>query len=120
MRLLLDSCVWGKAQAELVAAGHDVVWVGDWPADPGDLAILERACDEDRVVVTLDRDFGELAVARGVPRRGIIRLVNFSARSQAAACIELLERYGKELAVGGIVTAQPGHARVRTADSEEP
>ena len=36
MRLLLDSCVWGKAVAELQAAGHDAIWAGDWPEDPGD------------------------------------------------------------------------------------
>lgn len=31
MKLLLDSCVWGKARKELEMAGHDVVWTGDWP-----------------------------------------------------------------------------------------
>jgi hypothetical protein len=30
MKLLLDSCVWGGALAELQAAGHDVVWAGQW------------------------------------------------------------------------------------------
>lgn len=34
MKLLLDSCVWGGAVAELQTAGHDVVWSGDWEDDP--------------------------------------------------------------------------------------
>ena len=40
MKILLDSCVWGKARGELGSAGHDVVWAGNWPKDPGDEEIL--------------------------------------------------------------------------------
>jgi hypothetical protein len=36
MRVLLDTCVWGGAVADLVADGHDVEWVGSWERDPGD------------------------------------------------------------------------------------
>ena len=46
MRLLLDSCVWGKSRTKLEAAGHDVVAVADWPVDPGDEEILEFAQKE--------------------------------------------------------------------------
>ena len=36
MKLLLDTCVWGGARRELVAAGHDVVWSGEYgPKTPG-------------------------------------------------------------------------------------
>ncbi len=55
MRLLLDSCVWGRARPEIEAGGHDVVWAGDWPEDPGDDEILARAHAEGRVLVTLDK-----------------------------------------------------------------
>ena len=40
MRLLLDTCVWGGAKADLEAAGYDVVWCGEWEQDPGDEEIL--------------------------------------------------------------------------------
>ena len=43
MKLLLDTCVWGKAQQALAEAGHDVEWAGDWEEDPGDEEILARA-----------------------------------------------------------------------------
>jgi len=36
MKILLDTCVWGGARKDLEAVGHDVVWTGDWPKDPGD------------------------------------------------------------------------------------
>jgi predicted nuclease of predicted toxin-antitoxin system len=43
MKLLLNTCVWGKACLDLEAAGHDVIWAGDWLEDPGDEEILNRA-----------------------------------------------------------------------------
>ncbi len=42
MKLLLDTCVWGGAIKTLEAAGHDVVWTGHWPEDPGDEEILDK------------------------------------------------------------------------------
>ena len=49
--------------SELIAAGHDVVTVADiWSDDPGDETILAYAHSEGRVVVTRDKDFGELAI----------------------------------------------------------
>lgn len=40
MRGLLDTCVWGGARQVLEAAGHEVIWSGDWPEDPGRKAKL--------------------------------------------------------------------------------
>ena len=113
MKLLLDTCVWGGARHELEAAGHDVVWTGTWPVDPGDEAILDHAHREERILVTLDKDFGELTIVRGIPHSGIVRLVNLSARRQAAVCQLALERYGDALQSGAIVTAEPNRLRVR-------
>lgn len=116
MKVLLDTCVWGKAAEELRAAGHDVVWSGDWDEDPGDREILERAHAGKRVLVTLDKEFGELAVARGQLHHGIVRVVNISARRQASAILHVLEKYGAELLSGAIVTVDPGRVRIRPAD----
>ena len=71
MKLLLDTCVWGGASQELEAAGHDVLWAGEWTEDPGDEEILARAHSEERILVTLDKDFGELAIVHRMPHSGI-------------------------------------------------
>lgn len=115
MKLLLDTCVWGGAVKELIAAGHDVVWTGGWAEDPGDEEILARAHTEERILVTLDKDFGEIAVARGSPHHGILRMVGFSARQQGRACSEVIARHGAELLAGAIVTAERGRIRIRTS-----
>jgi predicted nuclease of predicted toxin-antitoxin system len=113
VKVLLDACVWGGAREELETRGHEVVWAGDWDEDPGDEEILNRACAEGHVLVTIDKDFGELAVVRGVRHAGIIRLVGFTARRQAAVGAEILQRHGTELSAGALVTVSPGRVRVR-------
>lgn len=113
MKLLLDSCVWGGAVERLRAAGHDVAWSGDWPADPGDEEILARAFAERRVLVTLDKDFGELAILRGLPHAGILRLVGLSVLQHAEVTLQVIGTHGADLAAGAIVTAEAGRLRLR-------
>ena len=66
MKLLLDACVWGGAKKFLEGHGHDVAWAGEWLGDPGDREILNRAHAEHRILVTLDKDFGEIAILEGM------------------------------------------------------
>lgn len=115
MRVLLDTCLSPLAKEQLEAAGHDVVWAGDWDDDPGDEEILARAHKDGRALATLDKDFAELGVLRQVPHAGLIRLVNFRASQQGALLVEILGRHADELAHGAIITAEPGRIRVRQA-----
>ena len=119
MKLLLDACVWGGARRELESAGHDVVWAGDWTEDPGDEEILERAHREGRILVTLDKDFGELAIVYGIPHSGIIRLVNLGSMQQGLACLRVIELHRDELTPGTIITAEPNRIRIRLPYAEE-
>lgn len=65
-RLLADENVPGAVVAALQQQRHDVAWIHeDAPGSP-DPAVLERAQREGRVVVTFDKDFGELAFRRGL------------------------------------------------------
>jgi predicted nuclease of predicted toxin-antitoxin system len=114
VKLLLDACVWGGAKETLIGLGHDVTWAGDWTNDPGDEAVLAAANSEGRVLVTLDKDFGELAVVREQPHQGIVRLVGISARRQGTTCQAVLVRYGAELVRGAVITAEPTRFRVRS------
>lgn len=113
MKVLLDTCVWGGVRKALSDAGHDVVWAGDWTTDPGDEEILHRAHQEMRVLVTLDKDFGELAIVRGLPHSGLIRLVNLSTADQASISMVVLAKYGRELGAGAIITVEAARVRVR-------
>lgn len=113
MRLLLDSSVWGNARGELEAAGHDVVWVGDWPSDPGDEEILATAYREGRVLIPLDADFGELAVRDRRPHAGILRLVGIATMAQTAIILQVIATSGGDLLAGALITATPRRIRMR-------
>ncbi|CAA9389623.1 MAG: hypothetical protein AVDCRST_MAG64-1233 [uncultured Phycisphaerae bacterium] len=113
MRVLLDSCVSGRAADVLRQAGHDVVWSGDWPSDPGDGQILRAAASDSRVLVIIDKDFGELVIVQGFAHAGLIRLVGFRAGEQGEAVVRLLSTYESDLAAGAILTAEPWRVRIR-------
>jgi predicted nuclease of predicted toxin-antitoxin system len=113
MKILLDSCVSAILRPPFQAAGHDVVWVGDWSRDPGDVEILAFAHREQRIVITLDKDFGALAIRDKQPHSGIIRLVNLSLRNQPSVCEQILSKHGETLLTGAIITADQRRLRIR-------
>jgi predicted nuclease of predicted toxin-antitoxin system len=113
VNILVDTCVAGSAAPALREAGHVVESVTDWPADPGDAAILAHAASHEQIVLTLDKDFGELAIVRGLPHAGIIRLVDCPASQQGQRAVAVLAMYADDLGHGAIVTAEPGRTRVR-------
>lgn len=119
MKVLLDTCVAGGVRDALQDAGHEVDWVGEWEQDPGDDAILAHAFHEEQVLVTLDKDFGELVFHRRLQHGGIVRLVGFAAAIQGPTCRQILDDYGDELNGGAIVTAEPGRVRVRSPNADE-
>lgn len=69
---------------ELRQRGHDVVWARTDMSGAFDEEILERAQEEDRIVLTHDKDFGDLAYHWGLPATcGVVlfRLKTPSSRS---------------------------------------
>ncbi len=65
MRILADENFPGDAVEALRQQGYDVVWVRTDAPGSSDHVILARAQAENRVIVTLDKDFGELAFRVG-------------------------------------------------------
>jgi predicted nuclease of predicted toxin-antitoxin system len=86
------------------------------PAIGPKIRVLAKAHDEGRILVTLDKDFGELAVVKGKPHSGILRLVNLSAKQQGSVCLRVVETYGQLLQSGAIITVEPGRIRIRPPD----
>lgn len=77
--------------------GHDVVWIREAAPGSGDTEVLERAQEEDRILITFDKDFGELAFKRGLPAScGVIlfRISMPSADYVAEASVKALKQRG--------------------------
>ncbi len=70
----------------LRGAGHEVAWIRTDSPGADDVAVLARAVAENRVLITFDKDFGELAFQQKLPATcGIILLRITAASSQEAA-----------------------------------
>ena len=115
MKVLLDTCIWGGVKHVLIEAGHDVIWTGDWAHDPGDEEILAYAYGENRVLITQDKDFGELAIVRGNPHCGIIRISGYAGREQGNICSYILQAYRKDIEGCAIITVNRNRVRIRPA-----
>lgn len=73
MRFLLDQSADARLVPYLRSLGHDATRVGqDNPAGIPDTTVLEIAVAEDRVLITDDKDFGELIFRRSVPHQGVL------------------------------------------------
>lgn len=116
MKVLLDSCLSGLLKQALEAGGHAVEWAGSWPKDPGDEEILLHAYNNKQILITLDKDFGELAVVYDRSHCGIVRLVNMSIQTQITTCRHVLEYHHQDLRQGAIITAERGRLRIRSPE----
>jgi predicted nuclease of predicted toxin-antitoxin system len=83
LRILANENVPGEAINALRRLGHDVVWTRIHAPGSPDEAVLAQAQAEDRIVVTFDKDFGELAFRRGLPSSSGIILFRVTTQSPA-------------------------------------
>ena len=63
----MDRCAGRRLAGWLQGEGHDVLEARTLGADPGDRALLELAASENRVLITIDTDFGELVYLHDPP-----------------------------------------------------
>lgn len=77
--------------------------------------ILAWAASEERVTVTVDKDFGELAVALGIPHHGIVRLPDVPATARQRLMKQVITQHESDLGNRAIVTVQRGRIRARRA-----
>lgn len=67
MRLLANENFPADAVKALRQAGHDVIWIRTDAPGSHDADILARAVAEHRILITFDKDFGELAFRSKLP-----------------------------------------------------
>lgn len=114
MKFLLDVCVSSRSlQAFLAGRGHDVVSALSMNPVVSDEELLDIALREDRVLITQDKDFGELVFVRKFPHGPIVRIVELTNDQQIQALGELLEQHTTALAGPVIVTVTRGRMRIR-------
>ena len=114
MRFLLDVCASSRRmQATLAGLGHDVVSALEYDPRASDEALLAWATSEERVLITEDKDFGELVFVRRLPHPCIIRFVEMTVAEKVSAMENLLEREEDAMRQRTIIVVTKSRVRIR-------
>jgi predicted nuclease of predicted toxin-antitoxin system len=95
VRIVVDTCGGRGLVRWLRAEGHDVRSIEEEQRTRDDRSILQLAASDDRVLITLDKDFGPLVFVEGMTHAGVILLRLDDERWQAK--VEAVERALREL-----------------------
>lgn len=114
MRFLADENVASIVVARLRAAGLDVVAIAETVAGASDDEVLALAVADKRILITEDRDFGELVVRQRMAVGGVVllELDPLSNEAVAARVTEVVCAQSAKLA-GNLVVIEPGRVRIR-------
>jgi predicted nuclease of predicted toxin-antitoxin system len=114
MRLLADENVSRLVVERLTAAGFDITWIGSAHSGASDEDVLEIARRESRILVTEDRDFGEMIVRRQLQAPGVVllELDRLSGAAEAEFVARVIATNEARLA-GNFAVIEPGRIRLR-------
>ncbi|TMJ52954.1 MAG: hypothetical protein E6G85_10030 [Alphaproteobacteria bacterium] len=113
MRFLADENFPGAAVAALSAAGCDVVWIGTAAPGTSDFEVLARAARERRVLLTFDKDFGELAKASALPATSGVVLLRLPMPTPENIGLLAQLILGRDDWAGHFSVIEPGRVRMR-------
>lgn len=113
MRFLADEgCDFSVVRA-LRSAGHDVLAIAEAAPQTEDSEVIALAVGEGRVLLTEDKDFGQLVYAELRQSSGVI-LIRFPSERREdlpAAVLEAIEQVGERLS-GSFVVLTPQRIRL--------
>lgn len=120
MRWLADECVAASLVAFLRTQGHDVLYVAETTAGLSDMDVIALALREKRLLLTEDKDFGDLVFRRErlVPGVVLMRIGAETPITKAARLAATVERYGEGL-VGRYTVIEEGRFRSRPMRAEQ-
>jgi predicted nuclease of predicted toxin-antitoxin system len=112
MKFMIDRCAGRRLAEWLSSRGHDVIETRSLGQDPGDRVILEWVAEENRILVTIDTDFGQLVYVNGARHCGIVRLPDVPVQKRIQLMEEVITRYRSQLETGQLITVRGDKIRV--------
>jgi len=96
MQLVADESVDGQLVAALRKAGHSILYIAESSPSIKDPDVLRFATSRNEILLTEDKDFGELVHLKRMAHAGVIllRLNDMSAPDMIARVIMLLDHHG--------------------------
>jgi predicted nuclease of predicted toxin-antitoxin system len=99
MRFMVDECTGPAVARWLRQRGHEVFSVYEDARGMDDDEVIRKASDENWILVTNDKDFGEKVYRERHPHRGVVllRLDDERAGNKIDAVRRLLKDYAEEI-----------------------
>ena len=116
MNFAADENVDSSIVAARRAAGHGVWYVAEESRGIGDDEVLSRAQSDRAVLITADKDFGELIFRQGKASAGVLlrRLAGASSERRVQLVSGVVDQHGEEL-VGAFSVLTLRALRIRDA-----
>jgi predicted nuclease of predicted toxin-antitoxin system len=114
MNIIADESVDTPVVARLRMDGHTVISIQEESPGITDEAVLERANREGAVLLTADKDFGELVFQMARAHHGVV-LLRIDAMAQQAKgdyATAVFQQYGNQF-LGTFSVVAPGGVRIR-------
>lgn len=114
MRFVADENVDAGIVQALRRAGYDVLSVAEMAPSIPDCDVLALANESDALLITADKDFGELVFRQRLMHAGVllIRLYGLDETVKAALIASQIHRHGQELP-GAFSVLTPDALRIR-------
>jgi predicted nuclease of predicted toxin-antitoxin system len=114
MNLVADEGVDRQIVAQLRHDGHDVVYVAELAPSISDDEVLQEANDRQAILVTIDKDFGELVFRLNRAAAGVIliRLEGLQPTTKAKIVAQALHDHETEM-LGAFSVISAGMIRIR-------
>ncbi len=115
MQFIIDESAGSAVVEYLRQTGHDVIAVHEKIPQATDGDVLALASAENRILVTNDKDFGDLVFRSGKPHHGILllRLRDESAKNRVRVMRGVMDNYADRLEGNYVVATERG-VRIRT------
>lgn len=114
MNLLADEGVDRSVVEKLRQAGHEVSYIAELSPGADDDTILRQANASNALLLTLDKDFGELVFRQGLIHAGVIliRLAGLQPTTKADVVAAAIREHDAEL-FRSFSVISPGSIRIR-------
>ena len=99
--------------ATLTELGHDVESMLERDPRATDEEVLALALAEQRILITEDKDFGELVFVRRLPHPCIIRFTDMPLAEKVEALRQLIEVHADAIEAGSIIVVTSRRVRIR-------
>ena|SRR3990167_469553 len=113
MKFLVDECVGPSVARWLAQNGYDAISIYDGLVGIDDNSVLEKALLENRILITSDKDFGDMVFKGKKPHCGItlLRLVDEKPANKIFVLKTILDKYSQDL-FGNFVVATEKSIRI--------